>query len=318
MSDPDVGRVVVLSGGVGGARFLHGVARALPAEAVTAIVNTGDDLVHWGLAISPDLDTVMYTLSELADEERGWGLKGETFGALERMRQLGEPAWFSLGDRDLATHLARTRALAEGATLSEITTRLCRAVGVGQRVVPMTDGACRTMIDTVEHGALPFQDWFVRLRTAPAATRVWWDGDPSPAPAVIPALREADVVLVGPSNPYVSIDPILGRAGVREALAGKLVVGVSPIVGGQAVKGPLATMLGTLDGTPASAAAIARRYGDLVTAWVVERGDEGDFAADPALRGKPVLATSTIMGGLPGRLRLARETLDFARGLASR
>ena len=313
--DPRFRRVVVLSGGVGGARFLHGVARALPAESVTAIVNTGDDLVHWGLAVSPDVDTVMYTLSELADEVRGWGLVGETFGALEMMRRYGGDAWFSLGDRDLATHLARTQALAAGATLSEVTARLCRAVGVEQRIVPMTDGACRTMIDTVEHGALPFQDWFVRLRAAPEARRVWWDGDPPPAPAVIPAIREADVVLVGPSNPYVSIDPILDRAGVREALAGKLVVGVSPIVGGKAVKGPLATMLATLDGVAPSAAAIARRYGDLVGAWVVERGDEAAFAEDAALRGKPVLATGTIMGGKAGRIRLARETLDFARGL---
>lgn len=308
----DVGQVVVLSGGVGGARFLHGVARALPADRVTAIVNTGDDLRHWGLAVSPDLDTVMYTLAELADEVRGWGLLGETFGALEMMRRYGGDAWFSLGDRDLATHLVRTQALAAGATLSEVTRRLCRAVGVEQRVVPMTDGACRTMIDTDEHGALPFQDWFVRLRTAPEARRVWWDGDPPPAPEVIPAIRAADLVLFGPSNPYVSIDPILDRPGVRAALAGKRVVGVSPIVGGKAVKGPLATMIAGLAGEAPSAAAVARHYGGLVSAWVVERGDERAFADDPALASARVLATDTIMGGLDGRVRLAREALAFA------
>ncbi len=305
-------RVVVLSGGVGGARFLHGVARALPADDVTAIVNTGDDLAHWGLSISPDLDTVMYTLADLADEARGWGLLGETFGALEMMRRYGGDAWFSLGDRDLATHLVRTQALAAGATLSEVTRRLCLAVGVPQRVLPMTDGSCRTRIDTADHGALPFQDWFVRLRTAPEARRVWFDGDPPPAPEVIPAIRAADLVLFGPSNPYVSIDPILDRPGVREAIAGKPVVAVSPIVGGQAVKGPLAAMIATIEGEPASAAAVARHYGGLIAGMVVERGDEGAFADDPALRGIRVLATDTIMGDEAGRLRLARETIAFA------
>jgi LPPG:FO 2-phospho-L-lactate transferase len=310
-------RVVVLSGGVGGARFLHGVARALPAEAVTAIVNTGDDLEHWGLRISPDLDTVMYTLADLADEARGWGLVGETFEALGMVRRYGGDDWFQLGDRDLGTHLVRTQALARGATLAEVTARLCAAVGVGQRVLPMADGPCRTMIDTDEHGALPFQDWFVRLRTAPEAKRVWFDGAPPPAPGVLAAIEAADLVLFGPSNPYVSIDPILARPGVREALARKRVVAVSPIVGGQAVKGPLATMIATLAGEPPSAAAVARHYGGLLAGMVVERGDEAAFAEDAALRGLPVLATDTIMRSKAERLRLARETLAFAGRVGS-
>lgn len=308
-------RVVVLSGGVGGARFLHGIARALPAHLVTAIVNTGDDLTHWGLSISPDLDTVMYTLADLADEARGWGLDGETFGALDMVRRYGGEGWFSLGDRDLGTHLMRTQALAEGKTLSEVTRTLCLGVGVEPRVLPMTDGSCRTMIDTAAYGTLPFQDWFVRLRTEPEATRVWFEGSPAPAPEVIPAILAADLVLFGPSNPYVSIDPILDRPGVREALTGKPVIAVSPIVGGKAVKGPLGAMIATLADEAPSAAAVAHHYGGLLAGMVVERGDETVFAADPALRGLRIHATDTIMRSKADRLRLARETLAFAASL---
>lgn len=315
LPEPPQPRVVVLSGGVGGARFLHGVARALPAHLVTAIVNTGDDLTHWGLSICPDLDTVMYTLADLADEARGWGLEGETFGALDMVRRYGGEAWFSLGDRDLGTHLVRTQALAAGATLSEITRTLCLGVGVEQRVLPMTDGSCRTRIDTAAHGTLPFQDWFVRFRTEPEATRVWFEGSPAPAPEVIPAIRAADLVLFGPSNPYVSIDPILARPGVREALAGKPVLAVSPIVGGKAVKGPLGAMIATLAGEAPSAAAVARHYGGLLAGMVVERGDETAFAADPALRGLRIHATDTIMRSNADRLRLAQEALAFAAAL---
>lgn len=306
-SDARFRSVVALSGGVGGARFLHGLAHALPDGALTAIVNTGDDFRHWGLYVSPDLDTVMYTLADLVQVERGWGLAEETFGALAMVRRYGGDAWFQLGDRDLGTHLVRTDWLARGETLTTITGRLCRALGVEARVLPMCDAPRRTMIETAEHGTLPFQDWFVRLG-APAVRRVTFEGTTTPTRDVLEAIERADVVLFGPSNPYVSIDPILGLDGVRDALRGKTMVAVSPIVGGQAVKGPLATMIPALTGEPASAAAIVRHYRGLLSGIVVERGDDGAIEI-------PTLATDTIMRDRAASLTLARATLDFAWGL---
>jgi LPPG:FO 2-phospho-L-lactate transferase len=302
-------RVVALSGGVGGARFAYGLSRVLEAEALTVIVNTGDDFTHWGLPICPDVDTVMYTLAELSDDERGWGLEGETFQALAGVRRYGGDDWFMLGDRDLATHLQRAERLARGQTLTEVCAALTTAVGVTARLLPMADAPCRTMIDTESHGTLPFQQWFVRHRAQPRVRRVWLDGDPPATPAVLGALREADLVFIGPSNPYVSIDPILTRAGVRDALRGRHVIAVSPIVAGRAVKGPLAEMIPALAGQPPSAAAIAAHYGPLLTAMVVENGD------DAALDGIPVHACNTIMKSRADRVSLARECLAFAERL---
>ena len=302
-------RVVALSGGVGGARFADGLAAELPAGALTVIVNTGDDFEHWGLHIAPDVDTVMYTLSGLAHEARGWGLAEESFHTLEQVKRLGGDAWFALGDRDLATHLLRTQALARGESLGAITERLCRAAGVPARVLPMTDGRCRTMIDTREHGTLSFQDWFVRHRAAPPPLRVWFDGAPGPAAGVLDAIAAADVILIGPSNPYVSIDPILALDGVRAALATRPVIAVSPILHGEAVKGPLASMLPLLGGRPASAAAVAAHYGRLLRGFVVESGDEAD------VDGPEVLPTSILMRDRPDRRRLAAEVLAFAARL---
>lgn len=317
--------VVVLSGGVGGARFARGLAAVLPADALTVVVNTGDDFVWWGLAISPDLDTVMYTLAGLAHEERGWGLQGETFQALAMVERYGGPAWFQLGDRDLATHLMRTEALARGETLSAVTARLCARLGVRQRILPMADAPRRTRIDTVDQGTLLFQEWFVRERARPAVARVWLDGADTPAPDLIPALASADLVLIGPSNPYVSIDPILGLAGVREALAAAPVVAVSPIVGGRAVKGPLGEMIPQLTGGRASAAAVCahytRRWDGLLAGFVVERGDEPAAAPDGEPDGEsdlgdiPVLATDTIMSDRDASERLARAVLAFGERL---
>jgi LPPG:FO 2-phospho-L-lactate transferase len=298
-------RVVALSGGVGGARLLDGLARALPEGELTCIVNTGDDFEHLGLHVSPDLDTVMYTLSGLADEERGWGLAGETFSALSMVERYGGASWFALGDRDLATHIVRTEALRRGEPLSSVTARLTRAVGIPHPILPMADERVSTLLDTVDHGTLPFQTWFVKHR-APAVRAVRFEGSRSPAPGVIQAIAAADVVVLGPSNPYVSIDPILSLDGVRAALAAKGLVMVSPIVGGRAVKGPLAAMLGELGGEEPSAAAVVRHYRGLVRAAVVETGDEG------ALSGIPVLATSTVMRSRDDRLRLAREVISFA------
>lgn len=299
-------RVVALSGGVGGARFLDGVARALPADALTAVVNTGDDFVHLGLYVCPDVDTVMYTLAAVGDEERGWGLAGETFAAMEMVRRYGGPGWFALGDRDLATHLLRSEALARGESLTAVTARLCAALGVGARVLPMADGPCRTMIETTSDGTLPFQEWFVGRRAQPAVRAVRFDGRPPPAPGVVAAIDACEVVLIGPSNPYVSIDPILALDGVTAALAKKPIVAVSPIVGGRAVKGPLGTMIPQLTGAAASAGAVARHYGSMLRGFVVERGDERDVG------GVAVRATDTMMRSRDDRLRLARETLAFA------
>jgi LPPG:FO 2-phospho-L-lactate transferase len=302
-------KVVAFSGGVGGARFVRGLAAVLPQSSLTVVVNTGDDFEHWGLHVSPDLDTVMYTLAGLSHEERGWGLDGETFGALSLLKRYGEPDWFGIGDRDLATHLTRTRALAGGATLSEVTDRLRRALGVQVPILPMTDSPCPTLVETRDDGVLGFQDWFVRRRSEPAVRAIRSGADPAPAPGVLPALAAADLVLIGPSNPYVSIDPILGRAGVRAALERVPVVAVSPIVGGRAVKGPLARMITELTGQAPSAAAIGRHYGRLLSGLVLESGDES------AAIEVPVLPASTIMQDALAAAKLAREALRFAQEL---
>jgi LPPG:FO 2-phospho-L-lactate transferase len=294
-------RIVALSGGVGGARFLDGLAALTP---FTAIVNTGDDFRHYGLHIAPDLDTVMYTLSGLAHEERGWGLYEESFANLEMMRRLGGDDWFALGDRDLAVHLRRTQALAAGCSLSEITQTLTRALGITTPILPMSDDPAPTMIECDE-GTLHFQEWFVRRRAQPRVSRVYTAGQPRANPLVLRALDEADLILIGPSNPYVSIDPILSLPGVRSLISRKRVVAVSPIVGGRAVKGPLAEMIPALAGAPASAAAIARHY-PFLGGIVVEHGDDAPLAA---------LRTSIVMRDRGDRRRLAAEVLAFAESL---
>ncbi|MEZ4268970.1 MAG: 2-phospho-L-lactate transferase [Myxococcota bacterium] len=304
------GRVVALCGGVGGARLADGLAAVLPPESLTLIVNTGDDFEHWGLRIAPDLDTVMYTLAGLAPVDRGWGLTDETFRAHAAVARLGGPSWFHLGDTDLGTHLVRTAALRDGATLSEVTDRLRLALGVGPRLVPMADSPRPTTIVTPA-GELSFQDWLVRERGAPPVDAVRFGGLPQPAPGVLESLDAADLVVLGPSNPYVSIDPILALTGVRDALSRRPVVALSPIVSGRAVKGPLAEMIPRLASEPASAGAIRRHYGPLLNAMVVEAGDEG-LVAD-----LPVLGTQTVMGDRADRARLARELLDFAWAIPS-
>jgi LPPG:FO 2-phospho-L-lactate transferase len=300
--------VVYLSGGVGGARLAHGIARVVPAERLRVIVNTGDDFTHWGLSISPDLDTVMYTLADLADVARGWGLAGDSFAALECVRRYGGEAWFALGDRDLATHVLRTQWLREGQTLSEVTARLCHGLGVRAPLLPMSDQACPTLIDTDE-GTLSFQAWLVGARGQPLVRKVRSGAAARASAAVFEALHEAEYAIIGPSNPYVSIDPILALPGVREALARVPVIAVSPIVHGQAVKGPLAGMLRTLAAAEPSPASIAQHYGALLHALVVERGDE----AFPSR--VPVLATETLMHTREQSLALAHATIGFAKQL---
>jgi LPPG:FO 2-phospho-L-lactate transferase len=296
-------RVVALSGGVGGAKLVDGLAQVLPADSLTVVVNTGDDFVHWGLNISPDLDTVMYTLAGLAHPTQGWGLADESWNAFAMVERLGGPAWFRLGDRDLGVHLMRTRRLADGESLTAITAELCGALGVGPRVLPMCDQPRHTKLDT-DAGTLDFQNWLVGMHGAPTVEAVWWTGDSNASAAVLEAIAQAELVVIGPSNPYVSIDPILELDGVRDALAEKIVIAVSPLVGGRAVKGPLAEMIPSLAKREPSTNAIAEHYRGIIHGMVVEQGDGAARC--------PTLATRTVMTTLDDRVRLAGEVITFA------
>ncbi len=306
--------IVALAGGVGGAKLAHGLAQILPPEHLTIVVNTGDDFEHLGLHIAPDLDTVMYTLAGLANPETGWGQRDETWNFLDALGRMGAPTWFRLGDRDLATHVERTRRLRAGEPLSAVTAALCGALGVGPRLLPMSDAPVRTRVDTDE-GELAFQEYFVHRRCEPRVRAVRFAGAAaaSPGPAVFAALEAAAVVIVCPSNPFLSVDPILSLRGVRDVLAGKPVVAVSPIVGGQAVKGPAAKMLAELN-LEVSAAAVAAHYAGLAAGFVLDQVDAGLRPA-VAAHIPHVCVTDTLMHTDADRARLARETLAFAQTL---
>lgn len=311
--------IVILSGGVGGARLVHGIAAVVPAETLTVIVNTGDDFVHWGLTICPDLDTVMYTLAGLSHVQRGWGLAEESFAALSMIERYGGPAWFQLGDRDLGTHITRTHALASGQTLTQVTRHLCTALDIGLHVLPMSDHPQPTYIQTVDGRDLVFQDWFVRERCRPAIRGVESRGAGTPARAAIDALASADLIVLCPSNPYVSIDPILQLSGIRDAIGDTLVVGVSPIVHGKAVKGPLAAMIRAIGDTEPSAGAVLAhyqaRYRGLISGFMVATGDD-ELTEASGVEPVPVMrATDIVMRDIGERERLARELLEFAESI---
>jgi LPPG:FO 2-phospho-L-lactate transferase len=271
--------VVVLAGGLGGSRCVDALARAAGPEAVTVVGNVGDDLDFLGLHVSPDLDTVLYTIAGMLDEERGWGVRDETYNALQTANALGEETWFTLGDRDIGLHLARTRLLRAGLPLSEVMTHLAAALGVRVRILPATDDALRTKIETAE-GELDFQEWFVGRRHADPVRGVRYAGSENarPAPGVMEAIDEADVVVIAPSNPYVSIFPILAVSGIRDALRPKRVAALSPLVGGKALRGPLAEMMASLGQEP-TARSVAGLYGDLIDTFVVDPEDD-KLAAD--------------------------------------
>jgi len=304
-------RVAAFSGGVGGARLIDGLARLLPDGQLTVIVNTGDDFDHLGLRICPDLDTVLYTLAGLADPRQGWGRDGESWTVLETLQALGGPDWFRLGDRDVALHLLRTHLLAQGLPLSGVTALLCERLGVGCTVLPMTDDRVSTRVLTLDD-ELAFQEYFVARRCEPEVRAFRFAGisEARPAPGVVEAIDGADVVVFGPSNPWVSLDPILAVPGIREALAGKPVIAVTPIIGGQALKGPAAKMFAELGIMPA-AAAVAEHYHDLLTGFVMDIMDEDQVAAVESA-GIQTLITDTIMKDRSGRKRLAQEVLAFA------
>ncbi len=303
-------RVVVLAGGVGGARMAHGFALVLPPEDLTVIVNTGDDFEWHGLLVCPDLDTVMYTLAGIANPETGWGIAGDTWAALEMLGRYGGETWFRVGDRDLATHIYRTFLRRQGLRLSEITARLCRALGVRPAVWPMSDDPVRTMVDT-EEGRLPFQEYFVRRQCAPRVYGFAWEGleRAQLAPEARRALEEAELVVIAPSNPYVSIGPILALPGALDLLRDRTVVAVSPIIGGQALKGPAAKMMAELGETP-SALGVARRYQPFLKGFVLDRVDRALAPAVEAM-GIRALVTDTVILDPPARARLAEEIIRW-------
>jgi len=300
--------IVALAGGVGGARLVVGLDRVLPPGALTAIVNTGDDFQHWGLHISPDLDTVMYTLAGLSPEARGWGIDGDTFHVLAEAKRRGVDDWFQLGDRDLVTHLFRSGALARGDSLTRVTANLCEALGVERPILPMSDAPRPTKIVTRDGEQLVFQEWLVKARAAPAVREVRHEGTNQTTRAVLDALTAADLIVICPSNPYVSIDPILTLSGVSDAIRSTTTVGVSPILGGKAVKGPLATMISEIDGLVPSAEAIAIHYEGLLDGYAVHRGD--GFTAP-----FPILETNILIQSREDRVVFARELIEFSRSL---
>jgi LPPG:FO 2-phospho-L-lactate transferase len=308
--------VVALAGGVGGAKLADGLAQVLAPESLTIIVNTGDDFEHLGLSICPDLDTVCYTLAGIANPATGWGRAGESWQALESLSELGGPAWFRLGDKDLGVHLERTRRLRRGQSLSQITRHFCQAWGIRHPVLPMTDDNVPTWVYTDE-GELPFQEYFVHRQCHPRVAGFRFEGveKARPAQGVLESLRKANLVVICPSNPWVSIGPILAVPGIRFTMEDRQmpVVAVSPIIAGQAIKGPAAKMYAEL-GIEPSALSVALHYGSLLFGFVLDRQDAGLTQAMNDLKIKPRI-TNTIMNSPQDRLRLAEEVLEFGESL---
>ena len=309
------GRVLALSGGVGGAKLALGLSRILPAGDLTVICNTGDDFEHLGLTICPDIDTVLYTLSGQSNRTLGWGREGETWTFMEALKKLGGEAWFQLGDGDLATHVERTRRLADGQTLTQVTEDFARAFGIGARILPMCDTPVRTIVRTPD-GPLPFQRYFVEQQCAPEVTGFTFEGAATATMSAEIASAIADpalqAIVICPSNPLISIDPILSVPGLRDALfrARAPLVAVSPIIAGQAVKGPTAKMMQEL-GLPRTSKAIADHYGHLLDGLVIDLADRREEDAIDV----PCLVTATLMKTDADKERLAREVLEFAAGL---
>ena len=308
--------VVALSGGIGGAKLALGLSRLLPTDNLLVVANVGDDFEHLGLHIAPDADTLMYTLAGLDNSKLGWGRQDETWTFMETLSALGGEDWFRLGDRDLAVHIERTRRLRQGESLSAITADCCRRLGVGPRVLPVTDDRLRTRLRTDE-GWLDFQDYFVRRQCRPVVRELAFDGadHARPLPDLLAALADERLraVVICPSNPFISVEPILAVQGLRQALSACAapVIAVSPIIGGRAVKGPTAKMMMELGMSP-TAAAVAQRYGNVLDGYVIDSGD-----ADEAAQVAPMVTlASTLMTNLAEREQLARVVLEAADVLA--
>lgn len=305
-------RVTVLAGGTGGTKLAHGFAM-LPEVELSVVANVGDDTEMHGLLVCPDIDALLYTLAGLIDADRGWGIRGDTHTAHAMFERYGEPTWFTVGDADLATHAHRTRLLREGASLTDATAGMAAALGISARILPASDEPWRTRIHT-DAGELDFQDYFVRQRTAPDVRDVTWDGAGTPSPAALEAVASADLVVIGPSNPLVSIGPILGLAGMLDAVAARPVVAVSPIIGGEALKGPAARMLDSL-GHSSSATGVAWVYhalsDGLVDTFVLDTVDAA-LAPEIEALGMATAVLPTVMRSDADRAALAAALLPLA------
>ncbi|MFZ0284634.1 MAG: 2-phospho-L-lactate transferase [Terriglobales bacterium] len=302
--------IVVLTGGTGGAKFVEGLRQAAPAQELTFVVNTGDDLQWWGLHVSPDLDSITYALSGLLSRERGWGVKGDTFFCLQAMGELAEPIWFHVGDRDLAVHLLRSKMLAEGKTLTAATTEICAKLGVQGRILPMSDSRVETRVDTPA-GELSFQEYFVQRWYQDPVKSVRFSGaaDAEPAPGVVDAILSAGAVIIAPSNPITSIGPILSVSGIRDALqkTEATVAAVSPIVGGAAVSGPAGVLMAA-QGFAVSIAGVAKAYEDFLDILIADLRD-AEAAQQITRPGLRVHCTNTIMRNSEDKAKLARTVL---------
>jgi len=307
-------RVVALVGGVGGAKMAHGLAQILPPEHLTVIVNTGDDFWHYGLRICPDLDTVMYTLSGLVDKTNGWGVGGDTTTTLAALTRYGEQPWFRLGDQDMATHLLRSEGLRRGESLTQVMARLTKNLGIAHPVLPMTDAEVPTMIDTVEYGELEFQVYFVKHRWQPTVKGVRYANieQATVTAEVREAIEAADMVLFAPSNPWLSVAPILNVPGMRSLLLARDIprVAVSPIVGGQAIKGPAAKIMAELGYDDISARTVAAFYADVINGFVYDARD-ADLRLEVSLGGVRTVTFDTVMTTEAHRARLATEILEW-------
>ncbi|MEM2946969.1 MAG: 2-phospho-L-lactate transferase [Candidatus Bathyarchaeia archaeon] len=306
-----MGKVVALAGGVGAAKLLRGLVKVVPPKNLFVIGNTGDDIELYGLHISPDLDIIMYTLAGIVDEEKGWGIAGDTFNCLEMLGRLGFETWFRLGDRDFATHIIRTKMLREGMTLSQATEKLCRMLGVKANLIPMSDDPVRTKIQS-GNMLLEFQEYFVKRGTKDTVTGVIFEGveNAEPAPGVIQAIEEAERIIICPSNPILSIAPILAIKAIKKALEKSKapVVGISPIVGGKALKGPADRVMVSMGFEP-SAYGVARFYGGLLKHFIIDEAD-GDQKNHIERLGIKVTVTNTIMKSLEDSIHLAKVVMS--------
>ncbi len=303
-------KITALAGGIGASKFLLGLSRVMPPEEITVIANTGDDIEMFGLRVCPDIDTVIYTLAGTINEETGWGIKQDTFESLKWIARYTDAAWFNLGDRDLATHIYRTHALRQGRTLAEVTEHISRALGVRSRILPMSDGYTPTRVVTDE-GEMHFQEYFVRRRCEPQVREIRFDNieQAEPAAGVESAILDADTVIICPSNPFISIGPILAVPGIRRLLkqTSANVIAITPIIAGRALKGPAADMLRDL-GHEVSALGVARVYRDIADLFVLDETD-GELRAAIEALGLRVMITNTVMSTLEDKERLAKEVL---------
>ena len=305
-------KILAITGGVGGAKLALGLSKVLNEDEVLFLVNTGDDFQHLGLEISPDVDSLLYALSEKNNPELGWGRKDESWNFISTLEELGEDAWFRLGDRDLALHIIRTQKLARGESIQQVTDELSAALGIKHRIAPMSQSKISTIVET-PGGKLGFQEYFVREKCEPKVLNFQFQGieTAEPNPVVVSWLKKCDGVVICPSNPYVSVDPILKVPGLKELLRSKPVIAVSPIVGGLAIKGPAAKMMKEL-GVPPSPIAVSDHYGDLLSGFVLDKTD-GDQANDISI---PSIVTQTVMVTLRDRIDLAKQCVRFLEELA--